>query len=311
MVAIIQYDPLPLALGVATATGGLLVTLAGHFGAKIPRARRSGRIGAADDRIEAIPVALAVAGATFWSTRWPVFAFFAFLVAVNRSLVFGAAEIRDRNIDRTEAVAKWIDSLRDSLASSGGIEQALQWSTKRPHPLLLVETRNLALDLQHRSTVQALANFASAVAHPSTDRTVAMLIMALTRRAGGMTEILAEAAREARADASTDRQVETSRSRMYAQSRLIAIGTTGVITIGALFREDARSAYSSLNGQVVLLVILIAIYGTLLFLMWKGMPRRPLRPLAGVGEPKVIGGPSSSGAVSSKPSGTVKARGSI
>jgi Flp pilus assembly protein TadB len=164
----------------------------------------------------------------------------------------------DRERARLEAIAAWLEDLRDTLrGSSVGVEEALEQVAGRP-PEELREAMSVFL-LRRRQgfrTDDALDDLADRLAHPTSDAAIAALRLVVTGAAAsgrlwGTVDALAGAARdEVRARERIDRTRAVYQGSM---KRLVVIA----IVLIAYLRVAAGpllDPYSTPAGQVVLVV---------------------------------------------------------
>jgi tight adherence protein B len=189
---------------------------------------------------------------------------------------------RREAVERVEAIATWVETLRDTMAASAGIQEALRTSAKVAPAPIHNEVTDLALRLQHESVVSALRRFAADMRHPLADTVVASLILASSRHGGSLQGVLAMAAKSARDSASMWRHVEGRRAKLYAQSRMAGWVSFGIITFFVLARRDFLSPFDSFFGQFVLLLVCGAFFASGVALYRLGRPIEPRRMFQGI-----------------------------
>ena len=240
-------------------------------------------------------LAAAVLGATvvLFATRLLALAVLTgVLVVVWRQLLADEAARADRR--RLEAIATWLDDLRDTLrGSSIGVEEALDRVAARP-PDAIAE--HLVEFLRRRSqgvrVEDALVELADQLAHPTADGAIAALRLVVggTASAGRLhptVSALAAAARdEVRARERIDRTRAVYRSSMQ---RLIVIAAALVLYL-TVAAGDLLDPYSAPAGQVFLVVPLALWAGCVLWLRSLCRFRAPKRyRIAGTGDIDVQG----------------------
>jgi hypothetical protein len=192
-----------------------------------------------------------------------------------------AAEVERR---RVEAVARWLDDLRDALrGSSVSAEEALDEVASRP-PDALVESC-ATFQRRRRQGVRveaALDELADDIAHPVADAAIVAIQMVIGGSSGGArlhptVSALAAAARdEVRARERVDRARSVYRSSMV---RLVVVA---IVLVGFLrfAGGDLLDPYGTPTGQVVLLVPIGMWAGCVWWLdrlcAYEPAPRRPL-----------------------------------
>lgn len=190
-------------------------------------------------------------------TRWPVAAIGAGALVLSwKGIAGGAAEER-MQMRRLEALAAWTESLRDTIAGAVGLEQAIPASTRAAAPVLQPSLGMLVDRLRTRMPLpDALQMFADDLDDPSADLVVAGLKLNARLRGPGLRQLLDSLSAAAREELDMRRRVEASR-RSTRRSVQIVVGVTlGVAAILAVFNRGYVEPYSSLIGQLVLVLVL-------------------------------------------------------
>lgn len=171
---------------------------------------------------------------------------------------------------RVEAIAKWLEDLRDTLRGSAmGAEAALEQVAARPPAAIEVPLRTFA----HRRrqgfrTEEALADLADDLAHPTSDAAIAAIRLvvggsASAGRLHGTVHALAAAARD---EVTARERIDRTRA-VYQQSmqRLVVIGA---LLVGYLrfAGGDLLDPYGTATGQVVLALPLAMWAGCVMWL---------------------------------------------
>ncbi len=171
---------------------------------------------------------------------------------------------------RVEAIAKWLEDLRDTLRGSAmGAEAALEQVAARPPVAIEVPLRTFA----HRRrqgfrTEEALADLADDLAHPTSDAAIAAIRLvvggaASAGRLHGTVHALASAARD---EVTARERIDRTRA-VYQQSmqRLVVIGA---LLVGYLrfAGGDLLDPYGTATGQVVLALPLAMWAGCVMWL---------------------------------------------
>ncbi len=214
-------------------------------------------------------IALAAGFVVLLATRWVVLA----LATTGLVLSWGRV-VHDRRADeerrRIEAIAKWLEDLRDVLrGSSIGAEEALEQVAGRP-PEAIREplSRFLVRRRQGFRVEDALADLAQELDHPTADAGIAAIRLvvgggASAGRLHPTVDALAAAARdEVRARERIDRTRAVYQGSMQ---RLIVIGAV-MIGYLRLAAGDLLDPYGTPTGQVVLLLPLAMWAGCVVWL---------------------------------------------
>lgn len=213
-------------------------------------------------------------------TRWPVAGALAgFLGFSGPSLFAGKREIHAA-IDRTEAIANWTEMLRDTMAASAGIENAIAATAPAAPIAIRTEVASLAARLQSTSLVMALRSFADDLAHPTGDLVVGALILASQRQARQLGALLGTLAQAARDDATMRLRVEAGRARTRTSVRVVVISTLSMAVGMLLLNRDYLDPYDSALGQLMLTVVGACFIGSFWWMNAMAAVKEPARLLA-------------------------------
>lgn len=275
-----MVGPFGVALVTMALVTGLLIMIAGALGA-LPRGERWSL-----EDVEYVPLRFVLGGVGLFGvyalTEWPVAAAYCGLSGFLVPTMATAKRKRKATIERIEAIAVWAESLRDTMAASAGIQQALRASAQVAPAPIRTEVRDLALRLQHESVSSALRRFAVDMRHPLSDMVVASLVLASARHAGSLQGVLAMTARAARDSASMWRHIEAGRARVYGQSRIAGWVSFIMIAVFVLTRREFLSPFDSIGGQIALFFICTAFFGAGVSLYRLGRPGEPRRIFGGI-----------------------------
>lgn len=147
---------------------GVLLMLAGWFGLIPSFGNGSVKKKPTELSEVAVRVLLTAVGVVgvYAITGWPVAAFFGGLAGWFFLTLKNAKRQRHAEIDRVDAIATWVENLRDNISGSAGLQQALRMSADHAPEPIRDEVRDLVLRLQHEPVTVALRRFAADVAHP-------------------------------------------------------------------------------------------------------------------------------------------------
>lgn len=215
---------------------------------------------------------------------WPAVGILGAGVAVVVPLLIDARAARAEQMRRTEALATWAEMLRDTMSSHAGIRQALATSAEVAPAAIRPEVQRLAQRAERGSLSQALRLFAGEVADPVSDLIAAALIASAEGQARDLPALLAEIARSARAQASMQLRIQTSRAAVYAQARsMVVITLIGAIGL-VLFSPEFMAPYDTAIGQYVLAGVCMTFVAALWMLVQMSRPAPTARVLARVAE---------------------------
>lgn len=265
-----------------TSVLGLFLMLWGWFGSwkprppKPPKPTGGPRTSTAGDVVKRILLAVGLAAGLYLMTGWPVAGLFGLAAGFAWLSVRREAQRKAHQLAQMTALATWAEGLKDTMAASAGITEALNISARIAPPEIETEVNYLVTRMRTQSTTAALQQFAADVANPAADMIVAALTLALTKQAGSLQGVLGAIAQNARDLATLLQQIEAGRTEVRTQSKL-AVGVIGSIMLGMiLLRRDSLHPFDTLVGQLVLAIILgmFSLAGYMLYRLGKSEPPR-------------------------------------
>ena len=216
-------------------------------------------------------------------TRWPVAAVATAAVIYLWPSMFGARRLAAAQVESIEALATWTESLRDSIAGSVGLEDAIRHSLHAAPPVLQPALQRLDGRLRVQIPLtQALAAYAEEFEDSSADLVVAALILNSRLRGPGLVATLTALAAAARDEVDLRRRIEEGRKTLR-RTALIIVAVTGMFAGGlAVFSRDYVAPYSTPTGQVMLAVVLAVFAAGLIWIKSAANLQPPARFLVGV-----------------------------
>ena len=213
-------------------------------------------------RTQAIQRLVATSGAALLAglvvlavTGWPVAALLAAVAVSSAPRLLGGGQTRKTTIARTEAIASWAESVRDTMAAAAGLEEAIVATAVAPPAAIETEVKRLAERLRHQRLVDALVAFGNDLHHPSGDLVVAALTIAARMEAADLTGLLSRLAVSIRDDATMRVKIEVSRSRLRTSAKIILGAVAATVVMLLVLNRSYLDAYDSTLGQVVLAVV--------------------------------------------------------
>ncbi len=191
----------------------------------------------------------------------------ALVVAVATWATIGAWQRRDRradsDVERTDALASWIENLRDVLIAGDQPIGAINATVATCGPSIRPQVRRLAAGLGHQDPDVVFRRFADEIDDPLGDLIAAGLLIAVQRGARTVA-VLDSLAEQARHQADRRRIVDAERAPVQREVTLLTV-IMGSLIVGLLVfgRADYLRAYDSAGGQLFLAVVL-AVYAMLL-----------------------------------------------
>ena len=161
---------------------------------------------------------------------------------------------RAANVDRSAAVAAWAEMLRDTLAASSGLEEAIAATAPLAAPAFGPPSSILVAQLGRVRLADALASFAEELGDPTADLVVSALILAARGEAQSLVDLLGSLADAARDDADMRLRVDANRARIRTSVKVIAAVTIAMVRPLVLFNASYLRPFALAGGQLVLAV---------------------------------------------------------
>ena len=174
----------------------------------------------------------------------------------------------DVGVERTEALASWVENVRDVLQSGNQPVGAIGATTETCPPSIRPHVRSLFARLSAGQPAEiAFRRFADDMDEPLADLVAVGLLIAVSR--GAETEdVLSALATQARHPADRRRIVEAERAPMRREVLMVSLVMCALLAGVFVFaRSSYLNAYDDVSGQVFLALILVG-YGALL--IWAG-----------------------------------------
>jgi hypothetical protein len=201
----------------------------------------------------AIPLAFTL---TLIVTGWIVVAVsVALLVAAIPGI--GRPYIQTRNEQElVDGIATWTEQLRDTLAGAHGLEQAIVATSVHAPLVLQAHVKKLASFIGYGSLEDGIRRFGDDLDNSTADFVVAALVTASQHQARDLGMLLTQIAQCARDESKMRSRVWVGRARTRSAIKIIAT-VIAVFVLGLFtFNRTYLQPYSSIQGQVVLSVIL-------------------------------------------------------
>ena len=221
-------------------------------------------------------------------TRWIVLAVAGGCLVFLWPMLFGGTRQEKLAAAKIEALAAWAESLRDTIAGAVGLEQAIPSTVYAASPAIRPTLILLADRMRLRGALGvALRPVAEELDDPTADLIVSALIMNARLRGPGLRHLLGALADTARAELDMRQRIAASRAGTRRSAQIVVIFSILVMLGLALFNRSFVAPYQSVQGQLVLLVVVILFA---LGMMWMRrlsgvrLPRRFLTVTAPAGE---------------------------
>lgn len=222
-------------------------------------------------------LSIVVGTLVWWWSSWPVAGIGAALLVWWARPVFGDDAAGKAAASKVEAVAAWIESVRDVVASGAALGHALRIVAEAAPPGLEHETEAMGRRLTEGAKPEpVLRAFARAVDDQTCDEAVIALIRA-QRRSGNLAGLLDRLAASARENAVMRQKVIAARARSRTAVRLIAATAVFIFAVTIGSHPDFLDVYDGPLGQA-LLALVLGLFGlSLYWLVRMGRWQRPAR----------------------------------
>ncbi|NLC98533.1 MAG: type II secretion system protein [Actinomycetales bacterium] len=214
-------------------------------------------------------------------TRWPVAVIAATALVWFWPLMFGAGKLTAHQIERLEALATWTENLRDSIAGSIGLEDAIRHSVGVAPETMRAPLQRL--DGRMRAQIplrSALAELAAEFDDAAADMVVAALILNANLRGRELASTLGSLAAAAREEVDMRRKVDVDSRKLRQEAIIIAAFTVVFGGVIAVFSREFMSPYATVFGQMVLALVMAVMATGLMLVRRAAMIEPPARFLA-------------------------------
>lgn len=231
-------------------------------------------------------------------TQWVPVALAMAAVVIFAPYLFGAAAEARQQMARLEALAAWVETMRDLTATGVALPEALPASVSTAAPPIRPQLARMAERLRDREPVdRTLLQLADDLDDPSADLAIAALSLNARAQGPRLQTVLSNLARSVRTELETRRQVDAQRRQIRRGVRVI----TAVVVVMALglelFNPAFLAPYHSLVGQLVLTLVTGLFAAGIVWLRRLGRFVKPSRFLAAPPErrlthPQAAGSPA-------------------
>lgn len=282
-----------IVLGAGMAGGVVLAVAAwnGWLPAGGTKGGRTTRFQVSDELRRRLVIAAAAAVVVAAITRWPVAVVAAATLTWLWPSMFGGGHDGALRIARLEALATWTESLRDTIAGSIGLEQAIgATSSAAPDEIRAPLQRLVGRLRSHVPLPQALSAFADEFDDASVDLVAAALILNARLRGPGLVNTLSALATSAREELDMRRGVEEGRKNLRRAAAIIVTVTAAFAGGLVLFSRSYVAPYGTVAGQVVLLIVVAIFAAGFMWIRQAAVGKSPERFLADATVLEKVGG---------------------
>ena len=219
-----------------------------------------------------------------WSaTGWPVAALIGLTAGVMGPMMWRAPRRRRAFTDEIEAYSQWTEQIRDLVAASGSLFEAVTLTADQAPSLLRPKVVQMASITRTLGLPAGLDWFATEMDSPFADRLVLGMKIAWDSGAR-VSEAFESTARSMRAEVDMRRRNEVANARAWTQ----VLAMVGVTVVSVLFmfafNKPFFDPFGSTIGQATLLAVGVLIFGNIYWVLKLSESGIPVRLLASDGD---------------------------
>ncbi len=212
-------------------------------------------------------------------TGWPVAGVLAALGVAGFPALLGRTATSIA-AEKVEAIATWTELLRDTLAASAGMTQAIVSTAPIAPSTIRSQVTSLAARLSSGvPATAALRTFAEELDDSTGDLVVCSLLLAASARAQRLVDLLSSLADSAREDVAMRLRVEAARASTRSGVRTIVVFSVVFAAGLALLAHDYLSPFGTATGQLVLVAVGACYALGLVLMVHLARPAQPVRML--------------------------------
>ncbi|WP_419947078.1 type II secretion system F family protein [Candidatus Poriferisodalis sp.] len=232
-----------------------------------------------DPRLLIGPGLAALLALGVWSaTGWPVGALIGAGAGLVAPRMFSAPRQRQAVADEIEAYSQWTEQIRDLVAASGSLFEAVTLSAPSAPPLLRPHVVQMAALARTVGLSLAMDWLAAQLKSPYADRLVLGMNIAWDSGAR-VTEAFESVARSMRNEVEMRRRNEVANARIWTQVVSIVGITVVSVVLMFTFNRGFFDPFGTLVGQLILLVVGLMIFGNILWVLQLSSSGVPVRLL--------------------------------
>ena len=244
------------------------------------RAARIKLSSSTNDTLAMLGLGAVLAFGAWYATGWPVAALMGLTAGVMGPMMWRAPRRRRAFTDEIEAYSQWTEQIRDLVAASGSLFEAVTLTAEQAPFLLRPKVVQMASIARTLGLPAGLDWFAAEMDSPFADRLVLGMKIAWDSGAR-VSEAFESTARAMRAEVEMRRRNEVANARAWTQV-LAMLGVTVVsVLFMFVFNKPFFDPFGSTIGQATLLAVGVLIFGNIywvLKLSESGIPVRLLAP---------------------------------
>lgn len=215
----------------------------------------------------------------WYVTGWVAVAILGATAGVMGPIIWRTPRQRRKFIDEVEAYSQWTEQVRDLVAATGSLHEAVSLSANQAPSRLRPQVLQMASIARTLGLPPALDWFSAEMNSPFADRLV--LGMRIAWDSGSrVTEAFANTARAMRAEVEMRRRHEVANARAWTQAVAIVGITVGAVVFMFVFNRGFFDPFGTTTGQAVLLGAGALIFFNIYWVLKLSESRAPVRLLA-------------------------------
>ena len=233
----------------------------------------------ASDTLVMAGLAAVLGFGAWYATGWVAPAILGATAGVMGPIMWRAPRRRRDFIDEIEAYSQWTEQIRDLVAASGSLFEAVTLSADQSPPRLRPQVVQMASIARALGLPPALDWFAAEMDSPFADRLVLGMKIAWDSGAR-VSEAFDGTARAMRAEVEMRRRNEVANARAWTQVVSMVGVTVGSVLLMFVFNKAFFDPFGSLVGQAILLAVGVLIFGNVFWVLKLSESGVPVRLLA-------------------------------
>lgn len=215
----------------------------------------------------------------WYATGWVVAGLLGVTAGVMGPVMWRAPRKRQDFIAEIEAYSQWTEQVRDLVAASGSLFEAVTLSAEQAPMRLRQRVVEMASHARTVGLPPALDRFAEEMDSPFADRLV--LGMKIAWDSGARVgEAFDDTAKAMRAEVEMRRRNEVANARAWTQVVSMVGVTVGSVLLMFVFNKGFFDPFGSVIGQTILLTVGVLIFGNVFWVMKLSQSGVPVRLLA-------------------------------
>ena len=233
-----------------------------------------------NDTLAMLGLGVVLAFGAWYATGWVVAALIGLTAGVMGPVMWRAPRKRREFTNEIEAYSQWTEQIRDLVAASGSLFEAVTLSADQAPLRLRPKVVQMASIARTLGLPAGLDWFAAEMDSPFADRLVLGMKIAWDSGAR-VSEAFESTARAMRAEVDMRRRNEVANARAWTQVTSMVGVTVGSVLFMFVFNKEFFDPFGSVIGQATLLAVGVLIFGNIywvLKLSESGIPVRLLAP---------------------------------